>query len=251
MNPNGLATVEDVWDDMRARWERGEDVRADDYLSAPGSTDDTERALDIVYAEYSLREEAGDELDLADYLRRFPALGPRLERQILFHNAVTAVVAEPAVVDPFPTFLPTSGTAKPTAPTLQTIAVVCSAPATLGRVADRVRGQLGPYCSARTRWYCRSVGFVGEAVTRFLLEENQLRGDESPAVIGGTVSDTRSNLAPGTPTPHEPTRTDQGFDDYVRNADLVVIFWDGKCPDTMAFLDRCRASNANHLVCFV
>lgn len=245
MTSDGPPPVETVWDEMRGQLERGEIVRAEDYLPKNGALTDSERTLDIVYAEYCLREEAGEALELGEYLRRFPELGAELERQILLHRAVAAVVSETPVADPFPTFLPIGGTVSPPG---KTIVVFGSAPTSLRRVSDRVRTVLSPLCDERTRWCCSFGGPVADAVVRLLDEEKQVRLHGGPGLrldgdtLGGHAGTRTQGLTAGDEAAH---------DDLIRNADLVVAFWDGTCPETAAILELCRERKVDYVVAFV
>jgi len=51
--------------------------------------DDAEAVLDLVYAEFLLREELGERPDADEYVRRFPQYGDALRRQFRLHAALT------------------------------------------------------------------------------------------------------------------------------------------------------------------
>src|SRR5262245_24872194 len=66
-----LATLLAV--DQWERWRRGERVPAEAYLQQyPALQTDLERALELVYGEFLLREECGEAPALEEYLQRFP-----------------------------------------------------------------------------------------------------------------------------------------------------------------------------------
>ncbi len=82
--------------DQRLCWQKGQRVRAEDYLRwAPHLGDDPEVLLDIVYAEFLLCEEYGDRPDPEQFVLRFPQFEAQLRRQFLLH----AVLGDGTVVD--------------------------------------------------------------------------------------------------------------------------------------------------------
>lgn len=94
--PPGLA-ADAVRQDQDARWARGERVAAERYLNAlprvAGSADD---ALVVIYGEVLNRAAAGETCDMAEYVRRFPALADRLADIFAVHGALSGVRADPA-----------------------------------------------------------------------------------------------------------------------------------------------------------
>jgi eukaryotic-like serine/threonine-protein kinase len=75
--------------DQVQRWQRGKAVPTETYLHwCPELAGDPERALELIYSEYLLREEMGPPPDKADYLRRFPQHADRLEEQLCLHAAL-------------------------------------------------------------------------------------------------------------------------------------------------------------------
>lgn len=76
-----------VLDDFLSRWERGESPRAEEYLDQLDSRED---AVELVYREFCLAEEAGLNPDPASFLNRFSSLGPSLSRLFRLHEAFTA-----------------------------------------------------------------------------------------------------------------------------------------------------------------
>jgi hypothetical protein len=85
-----LAEVVDILRaDQEARWQAGERVPAEAYLAMhPGLALDLEKALELVYGEFLLREELGQAPTLDEYLRRFPQYASRLKQQIQLHQAL-------------------------------------------------------------------------------------------------------------------------------------------------------------------
>ena len=88
--------------DQRQRWSRGEAPPAEEYLKwCPALADDKERALELVYGEFLLREQLGHRPDSDEYLRRFPEHAARLEQQFELHRALARGASDnspPAVV---------------------------------------------------------------------------------------------------------------------------------------------------------
>jgi serine/threonine protein kinase len=76
-------------DDQEARWQAGEDVWAEAYLAMhPALAHDVEKAVELVYSEFLLRERLGRNPTLDEYLRRFPHYGSRLKQQVVLHQAL-------------------------------------------------------------------------------------------------------------------------------------------------------------------
>ena len=76
--------------DQEARWQAGERVPAEAYLAMdPALPLDLEKALELVYGEFLLRERLGQSPTLDEYLRRFPQYASRLRQQIQLHQALT------------------------------------------------------------------------------------------------------------------------------------------------------------------
>jgi WD40 repeat protein len=82
--------------DQRERRRLGQWIPAESYLNAfPAVRNDPEKAMDLVFAEYMLREELGEAPTLAEYARRFPQYADQLKLQVELHQAMEAD-AEPA-----------------------------------------------------------------------------------------------------------------------------------------------------------
>jgi serine/threonine protein kinase len=86
----GLAQVVAVLRaDQEARWQAGEQVPAEAYLAMhPALAHNLEKALELVYGEFLLREELGQTPTLDEYLRRFPQYASRLKQQVQLHQAL-------------------------------------------------------------------------------------------------------------------------------------------------------------------
>jgi serine/threonine protein kinase/tetratricopeptide (TPR) repeat protein len=86
----GLAQVVAVLrTDQEARWQAGERVPAEAYLAMhPALPGDLEKALELVYGEFLLREGLGQMPVLDEYLRRFPQYASRLKQQVQLHQAL-------------------------------------------------------------------------------------------------------------------------------------------------------------------
>src|SRR5207237_544790 len=75
--------------DQRERWELGERRAASDYLDDfPGLRGDPEAALEMIYAEWLLREERGESPALEDYRRAYPEHAEGLAVQVEVHRAL-------------------------------------------------------------------------------------------------------------------------------------------------------------------
>jgi serine/threonine protein kinase/tetratricopeptide (TPR) repeat protein len=88
--------------DQRERWLLGERIPAEQYLGDFFALEDSsDHALDLVYAEYLLREELGDAPSLEEYVERFPRLADTLRLQVEFHRALgTSDAAAPSEGSP-------------------------------------------------------------------------------------------------------------------------------------------------------
>ena len=81
--------------DQRQRQLAGERSPAEWYLDRfPAVSGDPDLALDLVYGEYLLREEAGESPSLDDYASRFPELAAAFELQVDFHRALDPADAD-------------------------------------------------------------------------------------------------------------------------------------------------------------
>ncbi len=81
--------VAQLEDDQRARWQRGERVRVEDYLERhPALRDEPETVVDLVYNEFLLRQQRGETPQPEEYLERFPDLAESLRRQFEVHQFV-------------------------------------------------------------------------------------------------------------------------------------------------------------------
>jgi serine/threonine-protein kinase len=75
--------------DQQQRWQAGERIPAELYLQwCPALQANAEHVLDLVYGEFLLREELGEQPDLAEYLRRFPSQAAALKLQVELHQAM-------------------------------------------------------------------------------------------------------------------------------------------------------------------
>src|SRR5437879_4720213 len=78
--------------DQRERWQIGERIPAETYLQMyPGLAADPEKALELVYGEFLLREELTDSPPIEEYLQRFPQFALRLKQQVELHQALLSV----------------------------------------------------------------------------------------------------------------------------------------------------------------
>ena len=68
--------------DQKHRWKRGERVNAESYLSAWPSVNESNGALELICAEFILRQSLGETPLLEEYLQRFPAYAAQLRQQL-------------------------------------------------------------------------------------------------------------------------------------------------------------------------
>ena len=94
--------LSEVIDRFTESWDRGEPVRAEDYLGLFAPTD----AAELIYHEYCLAEAADLNPDPSDYLRRFPDHSDALGRLFSLHGAFSISTIQKIVE---PANLPESG----------------------------------------------------------------------------------------------------------------------------------------------
>jgi serine/threonine-protein kinase len=86
-DPARIAAVLRV--DQSERFRLGQWVRVEVYLAAfPAVRDDPEQAVDLIFAEYLLREEGGEPPAPEEYVRRFPDHAEELKLQLGLHRAM-------------------------------------------------------------------------------------------------------------------------------------------------------------------
>jgi hypothetical protein len=74
--------------DLSARWHRGQRVLVEPYLGHPGLAGNEEAMLDLIYSEFLLRRQLGDNPPVEEYSRRFPKFGERLRRLLFLDQAL-------------------------------------------------------------------------------------------------------------------------------------------------------------------
>ncbi len=80
-----------IWDDLRRRWRAGDHCDVSEYLVRnPDLAASEAAAVDLIYAEYLLWEEAGRLPHAEDFLRRFPQYTDALRRQFDVHAVLTS-----------------------------------------------------------------------------------------------------------------------------------------------------------------
>jgi eukaryotic-like serine/threonine-protein kinase len=88
-DPDGIVAVLRV--DQWERWRLGQRVPAETYLDTfPAVRDQAEHAVELLLAEYLLREDLGEQPALAEYLGRFPQYACALQLQLELHQAMSA-----------------------------------------------------------------------------------------------------------------------------------------------------------------
>ncbi len=82
--------VGQIWKEMRGHWENGNKSPVEDYLKQhPQAAQNSGMVLDLIYAEFSLREESGEHPQVEEYIQRFPDLKQALLRQFALHEALS------------------------------------------------------------------------------------------------------------------------------------------------------------------
>lgn len=84
-------------DDQERRWRLGDKRRCEEYLSEDaGFAVDADSAVYLIYSEFLLREELGEQPRPAEYRDRFPQYGTQLERLFEVHAAIEGFVPQNA-----------------------------------------------------------------------------------------------------------------------------------------------------------
>jgi serine/threonine protein kinase/WD40 repeat protein len=87
VSPGQLAALIRI--DLDERWRRNDPRQAEDYLCRFSAVaGDAELAVDVIYAEFLAREQAGQPPCLAEFQQRFPAFANVLAEQICLHRAL-------------------------------------------------------------------------------------------------------------------------------------------------------------------
>src|SRR4051794_1838282 len=82
--------------ELRRRWQGGDRVPVEVLLQQYAAlSGDAELLLDLVYNEFLLREEAGDQVVVEDYYRRFPQLAGPLRLLFEADEALAPYLREP------------------------------------------------------------------------------------------------------------------------------------------------------------
>jgi tetratricopeptide (TPR) repeat protein len=82
--------------DQSERWQAGERPPVEGYLQRyPAVRANPDVAVDLIYAEFLLREKLGERPDLDEYLRRFPEYGGAVQKQIEIYRAMQALQGTP------------------------------------------------------------------------------------------------------------------------------------------------------------
>jgi eukaryotic-like serine/threonine-protein kinase len=100
VSPRDLAAVVRV--DLRERWRRGQRPDAAEYLSKYAALAEAELAVDVIYAEFLVREELNEAGDAEEYRQRFPEYAVELVAQIRLHQAMEAEPDPPHSLEPLP-----------------------------------------------------------------------------------------------------------------------------------------------------
>ena len=85
-----------IWEQMRAAWQSGKPLPAEQFLTNGFLTEcGEEGAVDVIYGEFALAETQGAKPQVDDYLRRFPQFRRGLERQFSLHAAIELMPSTP------------------------------------------------------------------------------------------------------------------------------------------------------------
>lgn len=96
--------------DLCERWHRGERVAVESYLDRHSDLQSAiEYAVDLVYSEFLIREELGEQPKPDEYLERFPQFGPQLRRQFKLHAELTGAATDSRCDRAFAVAAPGSG----------------------------------------------------------------------------------------------------------------------------------------------
>ncbi len=82
-------------DDQERRWRLGDKRRCEEYLGEDaGFAADADSAVYLIYSEFLLREELGEQPQPAEYRDRFPQYGAQLDRLFEVHAAIEGFVPQ-------------------------------------------------------------------------------------------------------------------------------------------------------------
>src|SRR5262249_9860149 len=84
--------------DQTERFRLGQSVRVETYLDAvPALRDNRDQLLDLIFAEYLLRDESGQRPAAEEYFRRFPQYAQELKLQFELNQALESHVKWPSI----------------------------------------------------------------------------------------------------------------------------------------------------------
>jgi tetratricopeptide (TPR) repeat protein len=169
-------------EDQRRRWYLGEETPVEAYLDRyPELIDRPDDALDLIYQEIVLREEAGQLPRLDEYQRRFPQWATQLAAQFDVHRAIESSVPMTGVAGDWP---PTADDEE-TLPAGRTVAG-CEVLGVLGRggmgVVYRVR-QPGLNRDIALKMIQAGADASSTATTRFHTEAEAVARLQHPNIV--------------------------------------------------------------------
>src|SRR2546423_821251 len=85
LTPSQVAAVLRV--DQRERWRAGQKIAVETYLERHPEIAEASDAVDLIYNEFLLREQAGEKATSESLVRRFPQFAETLNEQIALHLA--------------------------------------------------------------------------------------------------------------------------------------------------------------------
>ncbi len=87
--------VDEACSHLIAHWERRRHVPVEAYLGLhPALAPDTEGAYELIYTEFTLRRERGEDPGVEEYAHRFPGFATRLRRQAALDEAIDRATAD-------------------------------------------------------------------------------------------------------------------------------------------------------------
>src|SRR5438093_2042504 len=95
LSPQQIVEIMSI--DQWQRWHHGDRIPAETYLEMhPVLASAPEAAFDLVFGEFLLREQAGEEPSVEAFSRRFPQFAGLLERQSKLHHGFEGKSMSPA-----------------------------------------------------------------------------------------------------------------------------------------------------------